>query len=44
MMRDPSTPTMGDTGELANVAIGEGGRAEGSLGQVCPCWECVYVL
>jgi hypothetical protein len=33
MMRDPSTPTMGDTGVLANITISEGGRAEGSLGQ-----------
>ena len=33
MMRDPTMPTMGDTGVLANIAISEGGHAEGTLGQ-----------
>jgi hypothetical protein len=33
MMRDPSMPTMGITGVLANIAICDGGHAEGTLGQ-----------
>lgn len=32
-IRDPAAPTMADSGVLANVAIHEGGHAQGTLGQ-----------
>lgn len=32
-IRDPAAPTMADKGVLANVAIHEGGHAQGTLGQ-----------
>jgi hypothetical protein len=40
MLRDPGCPTMADAGDLANVAISEGGHARGTLGQAGQARPC----
>jgi hypothetical protein len=43
-IRDPSAPTMAETGVLANVTVMEGGHAQGTLGQAGRLKELVKEL